>query len=371
MDELCYRYPKKAQKELRVLMGLIDLFIETGRPVGSQKLQECGFEHFSSATIRNYFTRLEKEGFVTQAHSSGGRTPTEKAFRFYAEEKIQNLKPLTHTVITPPLKEIGIYLDNKAEELSKKAGCAVVISAPRFDHDFIRDLRLVNIDQSRVLCALITDFGLVKTELLSIERPLESTSLTAIESYFLWRLNGHEKAPPKLSEEEESLSLHLYHEIMVRYLVGYSHFVKPDLHKKGFSTLLSYPECSDPLSLVHILGLFEHEEALFALINESLKKEGLSAFIGTDLNRFFSGSVSASFIASPYLIHQRPVGAISLLGPLRMNYSKVFHLLRETSLEISEVLTKSLYTFKLNFREPSSKNYYLTDSETKLLIENK
>ncbi|MEI6531776.1 MAG: heat-inducible transcriptional repressor HrcA [Chlamydiota bacterium] len=371
MKEVGARKSKKGQREIRVLMGLIDLFIETGRPVGSQTLQECGFETVSSATIRNYFARLEKEGFLTQGHSSGGRAPTEKAFRLYAEEKLQELKPLPRPLIKAPLKEIAIYLDNKAEELSKKAGGAIVISAPRFDHDFIRDMRLVSIDESRVLCALITDFGLVKTELLSIERPLDAHSLKTIESYFLWRLNSQDTQPPKLSEAEESVSLHLYHEIMVRYLVGYSHFVKLDLHKKGFSTLLSYPECSDPLSLAHILGLFEHEEALFALINESLKKEGISSFIGNDLNRFFPGSETASFIASPYLIHQRPVGAISLLGPIRMNYGKAFQLLQEASLEISEMLTKSLYTFKLNFREPSSKHCYLTESENKLLIENK
>lgn len=371
MNDAASKKSKKAQREERVLLGLVDLFIETGRPIGSQTLQECGFEDLSSATIRNYFAGLEEEGFLMQAHSSGGRTPTEKAFRLYASERLQQLKTPSSPTTTEPLKEIATFLDTKAEELSKKAGAAIVISSPRFDHDFIRDMRLVQIDEQRILCVLITDFGLVKTELLSIDKPLEENSLKNIENYFLWRLNSQDSLPPRLSSVEEELALRFYHEIMVRYLVGYSHFVKLDLHKKGFSSLLSYPECSDPLSLAHILGLFEHEEALLALINESLKKEKLSFFIGSDLDRFFPGCETASFIAAPYHIQQRPVGALALLGPLRFDYGKAFSLLSQAAKEVGEVLTKSLYTFKLNFREPNVKNCYLTESENKLLIENK
>lgn len=362
---------KKAQREERVLIGLIDLFIETGRPIGSQTLQECGFEDLSSATIRNYFAGLEEAGYLAQGHSSGGRTPTEKAFRLYAAEKLQNLRQTSQNSSLEAIKEIASYLDNKAEELSKKAGGAVVISSPRFDHDFIRAIRLVEIDDRRILCALITDFGLVKTEILTFNHKLDNQSLKNIENYFLWRLNNQDTLPPKLSEKEEEASLSFYHEIMVRYLVSYSHFIKLDLHKKGFSSLLSYPECSDPLSLAHILGLFEHEEALLALISESLKKETTSFYIGSDLNRFFPGCETASFIVTPYMIQQRPVGAIALLGPLRMDYGKTFQILSTAAKEIGEVLTKSLYTFKLNFREPSMKNCYLTESENKLLIENK
>lgn len=368
MHEQNPKKSKKAQREWRVLIGLVDLYIQTGRPVGSQTLQDCGFNDLSSATIRNYFARLEEAGLLTQQHSSGGRLPTEKAFRLYAQEKADQVKNPKEASLDEPIKEIATFLDQTAEEISKKAGMASVISAPRFDHDFIRTIRLTAVDDKRVLCILITDFGLVKTELLSFDHTPES--LAAIESYFQWRLRSQDNPPPRLSAEEEELAISLYHEIMVRYLVGYSHFVKLDLHKKGFSTLLSYPECSDPLALAHILGLFEQEEALLALINESMKKEGLSFFIGSDLNHFVPGEGAASFIACPYRINQRPVGALALLGPLRMDYARLFQLLNETAHKVGSRLTKSLYTFKLNFREPSSRGCYITESENKLLIEN-
>lgn len=365
MNESLAKKTKKREREERVLLGLVELFIETGRPVGSQTLQECGFEDLSSATIRNYFARLEEEGFLAQQHASGGRIPTEKAFRLYAANAAENIH--VHASSIQEVKEIASFLDRVAEKLSQETGCAAVISAPRFDHDFIKDVRLVSISQDRVLVVLITEFGLVKTEILLLAQ--DHIDLSHIENYFLWRLQNQDNLPPQLTHEEEEAAAALYHEIMVRYLVGYSHFTKLDLHKKGFSSLLAYPECSDPLTLAHILGLFEHEGALLTLIGESLKKASLTYFIGSDLNRFFPGSEMTSFVVMPYMLQQKTVGAIALLGPLRVDYQKLFTHISQAASEVGQTLTKSLYTFKLAFREPSLQGCYLTESENQLLIE--
>lgn len=365
-DLVLQKKSKKEQRSWLVLLGLVELFIQTGRPVGSQTLQECGFGDLSSATIRNYFASLEADGLLAQQHSSGGRVPTEKAFRLYAEAIEKESKPKKISLeIEEPAKELSSWLDQLAERLAEKTQMAVVISAPRFDHDFIRTVKLVRLDNDRLLAVLITDFGLVKTEVLSCE-DLNNEDINKIERYFLGRLQGAET--PHLGSEK-ALAERLYHETMVRYLVGYSHFTHFDLHKKGFSTLLSYPECSDPVALAQILSLFEYEEALFSLLNETMRKGSLSFWIGKDLRSFCPGCDRASFITCPYSLHQRFVGAIGLLGPLRINYKELFPLLQETSAMVSELLTRSLYTFKLSFREPNGQNLYLTESENKLLIE--
>ena len=87
-------FPKKKTgktvRERKVLFGLVEHYIKTGKPVGSHALKEAGFEELSSATIRNYFANLEEEGFLNQQHSSGGRIPTNRAYRLYAQEFLHN-----------------------------------------------------------------------------------------------------------------------------------------------------------------------------------------------------------------------------------------------------------------------------------------
>lgn len=82
---------KKQEKESQVLVGLIELFIKNGKPIGSNTLKESSFEHLSSATIRNYFFKLEEQGFLSQQHSSGGRVPTDLAYKFYIEQLQKDL----------------------------------------------------------------------------------------------------------------------------------------------------------------------------------------------------------------------------------------------------------------------------------------
>src|SRR5579872_5172493 len=78
----------KTDREQAVLLGLVELYLRTGKPIGSQTLQENGFESLSSATIRNYFSKMEEKGLLKQAHTSGGRIPTEKAYRLYADQHL-------------------------------------------------------------------------------------------------------------------------------------------------------------------------------------------------------------------------------------------------------------------------------------------
>src|SRR5438445_6912236 len=85
MKSITPKKPPKDQREKLVLLGLVELYLKLGAPVGSNTLRENGFEHLSSATIRNYFAKLEEGGYLKQQHSSGGRIPTSLAFKLYAQ----------------------------------------------------------------------------------------------------------------------------------------------------------------------------------------------------------------------------------------------------------------------------------------------
>jgi len=370
---MIFKRSKKETREFQVLLGLVDLYLETGKPIGSNTLREHGFQNLSSATIRNYFVQLEREGYLRQPHSSGGRVPTNEAFRLYANEMLSSsqLKPDVEEKLAPlgevELRSVTSYLQQAAEKLSDITDYAVFLSSVRFDHDFILEVKLVGIDSERILCVLITDFGQILTEVLSVSNfKFNALSLRRVESYIQWRLKGG-TAPENLTIEEENVAQRLYSEIMVRYLVRYSNFSDEEVFRTGFSHLLAYPEFHDPLALATGLSLFENAAQMRLVLSECTKEGILRFWIGSDLAPFATAAQGCSVIAIPYYIGQTIAGAVGILGPCRLPYRTLFGTLRFFSECISKSLTKSLFKFKLSFRQPRSGSPYVQLEERSVM----
>jgi heat-inducible transcriptional repressor len=368
---------KKDTRALQVLLGLVELYIEMGKPIGSNTLKEHGFDHFSSATIRNYFAELEKLGFLRQPHASGGRIPTNEAYRFYAAENRATQIPLTTAEKTwlqelekGSPRHLSRYLQQAAAQLSEASGYATFMTSVRFDHDFILDIKLVVIDSERILCILVTDFGQILTEILPIKQKVSSFACKRIESYLHWRLKGGTQ-PDNLTLEEESLAQAFYNEIMVRYIVHYSNFSSEDLFRTGFSQLLTYPEFSDPVALSTGLSLFENPNHMRLLLSDCVRDGELRYWIGRDLTPYAPAAQGCSVIAIPYHIGQLKAGAVGILGPCRMPYRRLFNLATQFSEAISKSLTSSLVKHKLSFRQPRSATPYLQSEEKLIQIEDK
>jgi heat-inducible transcriptional repressor len=360
----------KQDRERKVLLGLVEYFIQTGKPVGSNALKEAGFGDLSSATIRNYFANLEQAGYLTQSHSSGGRIPTYLAYRLYAETYLEQdpiviQGDLFHSLRQFDSREIALFLQEAAESLSKVSQCAVFLAAPRFDHDFVIDIKLVPLDLFRCLCVLITDFGVVQTEILHLPEKLSSFAIKRIESYFHWRLTGIGQ-PENLVPEEESIGQAFYNELMLRYIIGYSNFVDEDIYRTGFSHLLAYPDFQDTSLLASGLSLFENVQSMRLLLKECTALDRLKFWIGDDLNKHIAKS-NCSVIAIPYYINLKPVGAVGLLGPARLPYRMLFSALRLFSDCVSETLTRNIYKFKISFRQPETGTQYLQKEEYRLI----
>ncbi|NGX47024.1 MAG: Heat-inducible transcription repressor HrcA [Chlamydiae bacterium] len=356
LKSMTLKRPDKDERQRLVLLGLVELYLETGCPVGSNTLRENGFENLSSATIRNYFANLEKAGYLRQQHSSGGRIPTEAAYKLYVETHLNNPKvkekeaEALREQLSKPTREVAAYLERAAEIIAEATGCAVFLSSPRFDQDFVLDIKLVAIDQNRCLCILITDFGMIHTEVLYIEKGLSSVDLKKIAGYLQWRISGMEK--PRLSPEEDKLGNQFYKEIMLRHIVTYSNFSAEDIYKTGFSKLLSYPDFNNAASLASGLSLFENESDLRALMQKACEENKLCCFLGDDLDIISTGMAGCSILLIPYKIHQTIAGAIVLLGPNRLPYRRLFGMMEVASEALQETLTNSLYKFKITFRKP-------------------
>ncbi len=348
----------KTDREQAVLLGVIELYLKTGKPIGSHTLQESGFDSLSSATIRNYFSKMEEDGYLKQQHTSGGRIPTEKAFRLYANhyrdegvvEKFQ--EEAIEETLKKETKEIATLLHRSADALSELTKCAVFVSSPRFDQDFIQDIRLIQLDPSKLLSVLITDFGLIRTETVYLEREVDLPFLRTTEEYFLWRMNKGEK-PLFRHESEAKMAQRIYNEIMVRHVVGYANFPEEDILRTGLSKLLAYPEFNDAAALANSLALLEDENQMRALLRETCKQNQMVAWIGDELVPFVPKEADCTVISIPYRINQTIAGSIALLGPTRLPYRNLFGLIQLFSAQISQALTESVYKFKITFRQPT------------------
>jgi heat-inducible transcriptional repressor len=355
----------KGDREQAVLLGLIELYLQHGKPVGSQTLQENGFDSLSTATIRNYFGKMESEGYLKQQHTSGGRIPTQKAFRLYADSVRQMgvLGKEQEQALLSPLskesKEIATMIHKAAEALSEAAQCAVFISSPRFDQDFIQDVRLIQLDPAKLLAVLVSDFGLIRTETIYLDEPVDASFLRSVEEYFLWRMNKGIK-PLFRTDAEPKLAQRIYNEIMVRHVVGYANFSAEDVLRTGLSKLLTYQEFNDSVALAKSLSLLEDQSQMRAILRETVGQSGLRSWIGDELCPHVPEGSECAVISIPYKINQVNAGAVAILGPMRLPYRNIFGLLQAFSEHLSHKLTDSVYKFKISFRQPS---------ESKLLLE--
>jgi heat-inducible transcriptional repressor len=354
--------PKKLPKNNRdqaVLTGLIDLYIEYGKPIGSQTLQENGFESLSSATIRNYFAKLESLGYLKQQHTSGGRIPTEKAFRFYADVfQGQGVLDSSQGEILEETfrskgREAAVLIHRAIEMLSKLSKCAVFISMPRFDQDFIQEIKLVAMDATRLVAVIVTNFGLIRTEAIYLEQEVDDRFIRQCEKYFLWRFNKGEKETFE-RETQARQAQRIYNEVMVRHVVGYLNFSAEEILRCGVSRLLAYPEFNEASAIVNSLALLENEEQMRAILQDCSRKANLTCWIGDELCPRVTAGSENTVIAIPYRINQMVVGSVALLGPLRLPYKELFGLLRHFSELISQTLTDILYKHQITFRQPAA-----------------
>lgn len=357
------KHSSKDKREKQVLIGLVDCYLKTGRPVGSNTLKEMEFNDLSSATLRNYFVTLEEEGYLSQQHSSGGRIPTNKAYQLYAAEYINQPREQSHysknpfeTLRKTESRELTAYLQQAAEELSTQTRTAVFLSAPRFEQDFIVSIKLMIVDSTRCLCLLVTDFGQIITEILHTGQKLSTFTGRRIEAYFNWRLTGQNQ-PETLTTAELELAQRLYNELMVRYIVTHSNFHNEEIYRTAFSTLFAYPEFHDPSILANSLALFENTQGMALLLKECCKTNDIKFWIGDDLAAYSPNPNSnCTVVAIPYYVNNQPVGAIGLLGPSRFPYRQSFALLHHFSNSISHSLTNNLYKFKIEIHQPEPKS---------------
>ena len=352
------RSDRKKQRRFEVLKELVDSYINNYMPVSSEQICRSLKSGVSSATIRNTLAELDELEWTSRPHSSAGRIPSWKGYRAYVD--ILKASDFSGKNYMPELvkgleqfemssTDIGPGLQKMAGLLSNLSGCAGVVLSPRFENDFIRQIKLLPIDYSRILVVLVSDFGLIRTEIVQLHHKLSYFSQRRIEDYLNTRLHGR-SASDDLSvefynDEEREFGDEIYNEIVLKYLINLRPRRGNEVFLEGLTRVFDYPELQIPKAVHSVIEFFEDRDRIITRLREALSSRKVLVRVGEEIKAAGRSDVSFSMIASPYRLNSINVGVVGIIGPMRMPYRKLIPLVKQ----VAEFLSKRL---AMNFRKP-------------------
>jgi len=338
------------ERNKRVLQAVIDSYIASGSPIGSSVLVKRFDFGVSSATLRNIMAELEELGYLTHPHTSAGRIPTDRGYRYYIDSLIsigsQNDEFDDQLRDAHPLKGEDMHdlMEEASRFLATLSHCAGVVVAPSEAEVSYRHIEFIRLRGRQVLIVFVTDTGLVQNKLIELDenvRPhelnmfsaylddeLAKWSLIEIRQRLLAALEEKKKLFVKLMEETYRASQQVQERESEKVYIG------------GASQMLENPEFATVEKMKALLKAFEDKYKLLKLLDRSVAAHGIKVFIGSE-NPFFEMQ-GCSMVVSSYKAGSKIVGALGVIGPTRMHYKQVIHVVDYTSKLLSKLLGERL-----------------------------
>ena len=322
------------QREETVFCSIVRNFILEAKPIGSRFISKwCGME-VSPATIRNVMSDLEEKGLIIQPHTSAGRIPTDKGYRYYVDSlmKVDTLSEKEQELIQLNLKsaskDIETILENSSIALGNISSLLGVVLTPRFYQGIFEKLELIEYSPSRILVVIKVKSGLVKTILMEIDLTLSRDQLDETARILNERLSGLTLLEIKQSIDKRMHDLSGGESTLIKLFVESAdnvfNFAEHEhFHIGGTGNIIKLPEFCDQERIRKILELLDNKEILVQVLNEQGQKEGVSIIIGEENKEELMKK--CSFITATYNLGDM-TGTLGVIGPTRMAYEKVIAL---------------------------------------------
>jgi len=339
---------KKVDIESRqksILNAIVDSYVDTATPVGSRSIAQRFRNTISPATIRNVMVDLEEMGLIMQPHTSAGRVPTDRGYRFYVDSLLEP-KHLTkeeeiiiNKLIHPSGSDIEYAMQNASKAISIATNVAGLVLTPRLKRSIFKHIELFNIDDSRILAVIITTSGFVKNSIMDFEEHLTRQELTRITEFLNSELEGvslgdiKSYLTRKLLEERDSFYTFLKRAADILSIPG---LFKTDdhLYFDGTACIMSHPEFTDIKKARLFLRACEDKKGLLNLLNQDMELEGVKIHIGKE--NICNEIQELSIVTCNYKVNDMTVGAIAAIGPTRMEYGKIISVLEYISNELGK-----------------------------------
>jgi heat-inducible transcriptional repressor len=332
----------------KILHAVVSEYLATGEAVGSQTVTRRYGLDVSAATVRTVMGDLEEAGLLRHAHTSGGRLPTERGLRYYVDLLLR-VRTLTTVEkddirerLAPAGGDVPEVMQRTSRLLRELSHLTVVVQAPRPETDVVQHIEFVQLREGQLLAVIAATSGQIQNKLVPIDFPLAGSDLERINNYLNSLVSGLtlDQARARLVDEVRSERA-THDELMARALQLASAAVPaeatPEVLVDGQSNLLAGKADLERAKL--LLRTLEEKDLVVRLLERTLNAPGICVFIGAEAN--LADLTDVSVVAASYGQEGRPLGTIGVIGPARMNYSRVIPLVDFTAEMIGEALGKS------------------------------
>ena len=336
-------------RKLKVLYAIIDNYIHTADPVGSRTIWKQYDLGVSSATIRNEMSDLEELGYLNKPHSSAGRIPSDKAYRLYVNnlmEEEQDQKNIRENlkikeILNNETKEFEKIIQNSAKILSAITNYTAIVASPKMKNSLIKNIQLVSLDELGILIVIVCNNGIVKKTIYKLDNVIEQDELNILTNFLNHRFKGRyiEDLIKNLKKEimAEIYELKgLIDNILPVIEDSMENLISMDLYSDGITNILNFPEYNSVDKAREFIDFIENKSLLLDILYSESIENGIKIIIGNENTQ--SPIKDISIITGTYSIDGKTLGKIGLIGPTRMNYIGLANTINIFSKSISDML---------------------------------
>ena len=338
------------ERKKKILQAVIRNYLETGEPVGSRTISKYTDLNLSSATIRNEMSDLEEMGYILQPHTSAGRIPSDKGYRFYVdtmlgerEREVEELKGL----LLEKDEKMDTLLKRVARVLATNTNYAAMITTPQYQRNKLKFIQLSKVDEHQLLAVVVVEGKVITNTTLPVEEALDDAALLTLNLLLNTHLNGlsiDEINLAMISEMKQQAGVHSG--IVSGVIDAVAEAIRSDedlkIYTSGTNNILKYPELTDNREKTsELINVFEEKKALGELVQDSLSEEnntGIQVYIGNETP--VSSMKDCSVVTATYELGEGMRGTIGIIGPKRMDYDKVIGTLKTLMNELDTLYKK-------------------------------
>ena len=336
-------------RKKKILHTIIKTYLETGEPVGSRTISKYTDLNLSSATIRNEMADLEDLGYIMQPHTSAGRIPSDKGYRWYVDqlmaEKEQEVVEMKEQMLQKADKMDQI-LKQAAKVLAANTNYATMISAPTYNRNKLKFIQLSQVDDNQIIAVIVMEGNIIKNKIVTVDEALDNQSLLKLNMLLNTTLTG-------MSVEQINLGMIArlkeqageHSEVISDVLDAVANTIQVEndmeIYTSGATNVFKYPELSDTQSAREIINAFEEKQLLQEIVVETLSKEenkGIQVYIGNEAP--VQNMKDCSVVTATYELGEGMQGTIGIIGPKRMDYENVMKTLKTLMNELDEIFHK-------------------------------
>ena len=337
------------ERKITILRAIIKNYMETGEPVGSRTISKYVNSKWSSATIRNEMSDLEEMGYIVQPHTSAGRIPSDKGYRFYVDqillEKDNEVTEIKEMMVQR-MGRLEQVLKALAKNLASNTNYAAMISGPQYHRNKLKFIQLSKVDTHKLLIVTVVEGNIIKNTMVNIEEAISDEELLNLNILLNTNLNGltiEEINLGVISRLKEQAGIHS--KVVDLVLNEVAAVIKADedelqIYTSGATNIFKYPELSDSRKASELLSTLEHTETLQELVDTvgADSETGIQVYIGDESP--VQAMKDCSVVTATYELGEGLKGTIGIIGPKRMDYEKVLKTLRNLITQLDATFKK-------------------------------